>query len=340
MELDFNMNISVHIVPIAIPDAISAVDNKITGCDSELVSSQTKAAQNGRYSWIPPRALVKAKENAEDFRNLITEADQRVFKVTYLISHYADTLEKLNEDTDSIKNVCGKHVISIGIFKKFQELSAISTLPLCCNYVQEIDRILTTEATAAAIMPFNSTEFMQHNGTFMARNGITGKPILLQRNELTSGGTEIVLARPGSGKSFKTKMEIFFEYLTNETEQILLVDPEDEYRYVVEALHGTQLDIDVGSKTYLNPFDLVPTEDTDFLNEKSEFLITFINTLMRKDELTTIQESIIDKCIRQVYKPLIEHNYDPKYTPILEDLRQALLDSGKEEVLEKKKEFK
>ncbi|MDU3597532.1 VirB4-like conjugal transfer ATPase, CD1110 family [Clostridium butyricum] len=331
MELDLNMNISIHIVPIAIPEAITAVDNKITDCDSELVDSQTKAAQNGRYAWIPPRRLVKAKQNAEDFRDLITESDQRVFKVTFLISHYAKSYEKLNEDTDSIKNVCGKHVISIGVFKKFQELAAISTLPLCCNYVQEIDKILTTEATTAAIMPFNSTEFMQHNGTFMARNGITGKPILLQRNELTSGGTEIVLARPGSGKSFKTKMEIFFEYLTNSTEQILLVDPEDEYRYVVKALHGTQLDIDVGSKTYLNPFDLVPTEDTDFINEKSEFIITFINTLMRKDELSTIQESIIDKCIRQIYKPLIEHDFDPEYTPILDDLRKALLDSGKEE---------
>ena len=331
MELDLNMNISIHIVPIAIPEAITAVDNKITDCDSELVDSQTKAAQNGRYAWIPPRMLVKAKQNAEDFRDLITESDQRVFKVTFLISHYAKSYEKLNEDTDSIKNVCGKHVISIGVFKKFQELAAISTLPLCCNYVQEIDKILTTEATTAAIMPFNSTEFMQHNGTFMARNGITGKPILLQRNELTSGGTEIVLARPGSGKSFKTKMEIFFEYLTNSTEQILLVDPEDEYRYVVKALHGTQLDIDVGSKTYLNPFDLVPTEDTDFINEKSEFIITFINTLMRKDELSTIQESIIDKCIRQIYKPLIEHDFDPEYTPILDDLRKALLDSGKEE---------
>lgn len=331
MELDLNMNISIHIVPIAIPEAITAVDNKITDCDSELVDSQTKAAQNGRYAWIPPRRLVKAKQNAEDFRDLITESDQRVFKVTFLISHYAKSYEKLNEDTDSIKNVCGKHVISIGVFKKFQELAAISTLPLCCNYVQEIDKILTTEATTAAIMPFNSTEFMQHNGTFMARNGITGKPILLQRNELKSGGTEIVLARPGSGKSFKTKMEIFFEYLTNSTEQILLVDPEDEYRYVVKALHGTQLDIDVGSKTYLNPFDLVPTEDTDFINEKSEFIITFINTLMRKDELSTIQESIIDKCIRQIYKPLIEHDFDPEYTPILDDLRKALLDSGKEE---------
>lgn len=331
IELGLNMNISIHIVPIAIPEAIETVDNKITSCESELVNSQSKAMQNRRYNWIPPRKLVKAKENAEDFRELITEKDQRIFKITYLISHFASNLEKLNEDTDSIKNVCGKHVISIDTYKEYQEQAFLSTVPLCCNYVPYIDKMLTTEAATAMIMPFNSTEFMHHNGVFMARNSITGKPILLQRNDLTSGGTEIVLSKPGAGKSFKTKMEIFFEYLTNEKEQILLVDPEDEYRYVVEALHGTQLDIDVSSSTYLNPFDLVPIDDTDFLREKCEFILTLINTMMGKDELSTIQQSVIDRCIHEIYKPLIEHNYDPEYTPTLIELRQELLNSKNEE---------
>lgn len=331
IDLDLNMNISIHIVPIAIPEAIDAVDNKITNCESELSNSQSKAMQNRRYVWVAPRKLAKAKKNAESFRELIVEKDQRVFKVTYLVAHFANSLEKLNEDTDSIKNICGKHVISIDSFKEYQELAVLSTIPLCCNYVQPIDKIYTTEATTAIMMPFNSTEFMHNNGVFMARNSITGKPILLQRNELTSGGTEIVLARPGAGKSFKTKMEIFFEYLTNEMEQILLLDPEDEYRFEVEALGGTQLDIDVSSKTYLNPFDLVPTDDRDFIREKCEFILTLINTLMGKDTLSTIQQSVIDKCIYEIYEPLKKHNYDPKYTPTLCDLQKALLESDNDE---------
>lgn len=331
IDLDLNMNVSIHIVPIAIQDAITAVDNKITNCDSELSRSQSKAMQNRRYTWIAPRKLAKSKEDAENFRDLITDKDQRVFKVTYLISHFANSLEKLDEDTDAIKSVCGKHVISVAPFEEYQERAVLSTIPLCCNYVQPIDKIYTTEATTAIIMPFNSTEFMHNGGVFMARNNITGKPILLQRNDLTSGGTEIVLARPGSGKSFKTKMEIFFEYLTNELEQILLVDPEDEYRYVVQALNGTQLDIDVGSDTYLNPFDVVPTSDRDCIREKCEFILTLINTLMEKDSLSAIQKSVIDKCIHQIYEPLKAHNYDPKYTPTLCDLQEALLNSGNAE---------
>lgn len=325
IELGLNMNISIHIVPIAMNDAIQAVDEKITSCESELINSQSKAAQNRRYNWVPPRRLVKAKESAEEFMQLITDKDQRVFKVTYLISHFANTLEKLNEDTDAIKSVCGKHVTTVDVFKEFQEQAVLSTIPLCCNYIQSIDKMLTTEATAALIMPFNSVEFMMHGGVFMVRNSITGRPIILQRNELTSGGSEIVLARPGSGKSFKTKMEAFFEYLTNENEQILLVDPEDEYRYLVQALRGTQLDIDVSSDTYLNPFDLVPTDDTDFLREKCEFILTLMDTMMGKDTLSTVQQSIVDRCIHNVYAELIAHDYDPEYTPTLENLRQELL---------------
>lgn len=328
IELGLNMNISIHILPIAMNDAIQAVDDKITSCESELINSQSKASQNNRYNWVPPRKLVKAKESAEEFMELITNKDQKIFKITYLISHFANTLDKLNEDTDAIKSICGKHVTTIDIFKGFQEQAVLSTMPLCCNYIQPIDKILTTEATAALVMPFNSVEFMMQDGVFVARNSITGRPIILQRNELISGGSEINLARPGSGKSFKTKMGIFFEYLTNENEQILSVDPEDEYGWPVKALHGTQLNIDVSSGTYLNPFDLVPTTDTDFLREKCEFILTLIDTMMGKDTLSTVQQSIIDRCIHNIYEPLVEHDYDPEYTPTLEDLRQELLKCG------------
>lgn len=330
IELDINMNISIHISPISVQEAIQAADNKITACESELINSQVKAHQGNRYNWVPPRRLSKAKETAENFMELITEKDQKVFRVTYLMCHFAQSLETLNEDTNAIKNVCGKHITTVDAFHGFQEQAFLSTLPLCNNYIQPIDRVLTTEATAALSMPFNSVEFLQPNGVFMARNAVTGRPILLQRNNLSSGGSQVILARPGSGKSFKSKMEIFFEYLTNENEQILTIDPENENGPLIESLHGTQINIDVSSKTYLNPFDLIPTEDTDFIKEKCEFILILMSTMLDR-KLSSAEQSVIDRYINKIYEPLIEHEFEPEYTPTLNTLREELLNSNTEE---------
>jgi type IV secretory pathway VirB4 component len=55
--------------------------------------------------------------------------------------------------------------------------------------------------------------------------------------------------------------------------------------------------------------------------------------MMGDEGLTTIEESLLDEAIEKAYKEMVEHDYDPAYTPTLEDIRQLLLESTEPEAV-------
>lgn len=73
----------------------------------------------------------------------------------------------------------------------------------------------------------------------------------------------IVLATSGAGKSFAVKLEIL-RYLLLGID-VIVIDPENEYRSIAKKVDGTYVDISVSSEQYINPFDLPPKiEDIDY----------------------------------------------------------------------------
>lgn len=293
--------------------------------ETELINSQSKAMQNKRYNWIPPRKLTQQQANIENIDNMLKEKDQKLFEINFTIDHVASNIEDIRKQKEEIKQVCGVHVIDLKPSEMLEQ-SFLSALPIGNNYNYKNSMLFTTESLTALLIPFANVDFLDKNGVFMGINQTSRKPILVNRSELMSGGTNCILGVPGSGKSMKTKINIALEYLTNENLEILLIDPEKEYNKLVEKLGGVNITISAESETFLNCCDLAEKEKSlSGLRSKSEYLIMLINTMMGAEGLTTIEESLIDKAIEKAYRPMIENNFDSKYTPTLEDIRQELL---------------
>jgi type IV secretory pathway VirB4 component len=73
----------------------------------------------------------------------------------------------------------------------------------------------------------------------------------------------VVLATSGAGKSFSVKLEIL-RYLL-EGVDVIVIDPENEYKPLVEQVGGTYINIAINSTQYINPFDLPPkVEDVEY----------------------------------------------------------------------------
>ncbi|CAI3207675.1 VirB4-like conjugal transfer ATPase, CD1110 family [Clostridium neonatale] len=327
LDINVECNISINIKPIGIRNSIDMVDKQMLNVETELSNSQSKAMQNRRYNWIPPRKLVQQQANIENIDGMLKEKDQKLFEINFTIDHVASSVEEIKKQKEEIKQVCGIHVIDLKPSEMLEQ-SFLSTLPLGNNYNFKNSMLFTTESLTALLIPFANVDFLDKYGVFMGINQTSRKPILVNRSELMSGGTNVVLGVPGAGKSMKTKINIALEYLTNDTTEILLIDPEHEYNKLVEKLRGVNITISADSDTYLNCCDLAEKEKSlSGLRSKAEYLIMLINTMMGAEGLTTIEESLIDKAIDKVYKPMVEHNYDPKYTPTLEDIRLELLQS-------------
>ncbi len=333
LDLNIESNISINIKPIGIRTSIDMVDKQMLNVETELINSQSKAMQNKRYNWIPPRKLVKQQDNIENIDNMIKERDQKLFEINFAIDHIANNLDDLKKQKEEIKQVCGVHVIDLKPSEMLEQ-AFLSTLPIGNNYNYKNSMLFTTESLTALLIPFANVDFLDKNGVFMGINQTSRKPILVNRSELMSGGTNCILGVPGSGKSMKTKINIALEFLTNKDTEILAIDPEKEYIKLVEKLGGINVKISSDSDTYLNCCDLAEKEKSIAgLKSKAEFLIMLIKAMMGDEGLTTIEESLLDEAIEKAYKEMVEHDYDPAYTPTLEDIRQLLLESTEPEAV-------
>lgn len=240
-DCDHNMITSMNISIIPQDQATKIVRNQIVNINSNIVDRQQKAAKNGYDASLISPDLTKAHEEANELLQDLTSKDQKMFLMTLVFMHFADSLEQLNKDTESIITIGRKYSCEIKKLQTQQELGFKSVLPLCYNQLF-IKRTLTTASTAV-FMPFTSQELNQKGGRYYGLNAISRNLILFNR-ETCKNGNGFILGTPGcvdketeffNGKEWKSiaKYEEGEKVLqfNSETNEATLVEPE---RYIKE----------------------------------------------------------------------------------------------------------
>lgn len=180
----------------------------------------------------------------------------------------------------------------------------------------------TTESTAVLI-PFRAQEIMHVGGIYYGQNAVSKNMIIADRRQLLNGNS-FRLGVSGSGKSFSAKEEIVALALSTE-DDILILDPESEFRFLVEALGGEVIQISATSDTHLNALDMDKAyDDKNPLIEKSEFVLSLFEQLVGAGNLSAKEKSILDRCTADVYRDFIREGYTGEM-PTLKDLYRILM---------------
>nr|WP_270575406.1 MobQ family relaxase [Flavonifractor plautii] len=132
-----------------------------------------------------------------------------------------------------------------------------------------------------------------------------GNRIIMVDRKLLKNPNGLILGTPGSGKSFSSKREITNVFLVTE-DDVLVCDPEDEYAPLVKRLGGQVVKISPTSTQYVNPMDinLNYSDDDNPLALKVDFLLSFCDIVVgSKDGLQPVEKTVIDRCVRNVYRP-------------------------------------
>ena len=190
----------------------------------------------------------------------------------------------------------------------------------------EIKRGLTT-SSVAIFVPFTTQELFQdgEEALYCGINALSNNLIMVDR-KLLKNPNGLILGTPGSGKSFSAKREIANVFLVT-NDDIIICDPEAEYGPLVEHLHGQVVKISPTSNDYLNPMDLNLnySDDENPLSLKSDFILSLCELIVGgKDGLQPVEKTIIDRCVRSVYRDYLNDPV-PEKMPILEDLYNCLL---------------
>lgn len=327
LDMESSLVVNLHIQSVDQVRAIKTVKRKITDLDRAKIEEQKKAVRAGYDMDIIPSDLATYGTEAKKLLQDLQSRNERMFLVTFLVLNTAESRRQLDNNVFQASSIAQKHNCQLTRLDFQQEEGLMSSLPLGRNLIP-IQRSLTT-SSVAIFVPFTTQELFQDGpeALYYGLNALSNNLIMVDR-KLLKNPNGLILGTPGSGKSFSAKREISNVMLVTH-DDILICDPEDEYTSLVEHFgrEGQVVKISPTSTQYVNPMDinLNYSDDDNPLALKADFLLSLCDIVVgNKDGLQPIEKTVIDRSVRNVYRPYLA-NPDPEKMPILQDLYDELL---------------
>ncbi len=319
INLNVPMDISFFIHPVDTGETLKKLRKKVTEVQSEL-------AERSEKGLVRDPALEIAYQDLEELRDRLMSAAERMFKLGLYITVYGETEKELDNTESTLRSILEGKLIYIkpAIFQ--QKEGFISTSP----YGQDLLQIHNPMNTSplSSIFPFVSSDLSSNDGILYGINQHNNSLILFDRFSLENPNS-IIFGTSGSGKSYLVKLEAL-RYLMTGTD-VIIIDPENEYKPLAEAVGGKFYDVSLSSNSHINPFDLpIPGEDErpdDILRSNLINLIGLLRIMM--GGLSAEEDAIMDQAITETYAAKdITPESDPstwnENIPLMADLEQIL----------------
>jgi len=324
LNMETTQVVTMHIQSIDHVEAIKMVKHKLTDLNRSKIDEQKKAVRSGYDIDILPSDLNTYTTDFNAMLQSLTSHNERLFLMTFTILHTGDTRKELDSVIMQAKGIAQEKLCQLIPLDYQQEEGFVSALPLGLNKV-EIQRTMTTSGVAI-FLPFITQELFQRDpeALYYGLNALTNNLIMANRKSLKNPNG-LILGTPGSGKSFSAKREIANVFLATQ-DHIMICDPEGEYYPLVNRLKGQVIRISPTSTDYINPLDINVnySDGDDPIRLKSDFILSLCELVLGEQEgVGAQQKSIIDRALREIYKPFFADPV-PEKMPILGDLYNKL----------------
>ena len=317
-----SLSISMFIYPIDGKGVIEDLRRKIAEMEAELQGD----IQRGRIINIDTQVKL---EDARSLQEQLAKGAERFFQFGLYITIRDDKKDVLDRVTNHIKSALGALLISAKTASLQIEDGFKTTLPTGLDKLK-INRNMDTTSLATTF-PFTSSELTANEGLMYGINEHNDSLVIFDRFTLENANM-VIFAKSGAGKSYLVKLEILRSLLF-ETE-VIVIDPEDEYRKLSGALGGTYIDFSFSSQNRINPFELPQVAEPDE-NELAMKIISLHSLLkIMVGDMTPQEEALLDRALVTTYqmkgisRDPSTHALEP---PLMEDLYKVL--AGMEEAV-------
>jgi len=283
-------------------------------------------------------AREAALADAEELRDQLQLGAERFFRFGLYVTLYADSLEELSFVQHVIETIFGQNMVYSKTASNQQEQGLNSTIPQMTDQLQ-VRRNMNTGAVSTSF-PFTSADLSDGEGILYGVNQHNQGLVIFDRFSLENANM-VVFAKSGAGKSFTVKLEALRSMMLGT--DILVIDPENEYQKLADAVGGSYIRLSLSSDTRINPFDLPRVIDSD---EATDALRANLITLQRLFKLmlggtlvggqqiallSPAEEADLDQALIDTYARAgitsdpLTHNSQP---PTIIDLYDTLLHMG------------
>lgn len=254
VNLDEVIDLSMYVYPVESQVVLDNLRKKVAQLEAGLQID----AEKGR---VRDPGKQSAILDAEEMRDKLQVGEERFFRFGLYFTLYGNSMDELEFVSHKIESILGQQLVYTKPASSQQEQGLNSTVPQFTDQLQ-IRRNMNTGAISTSF-PFTSADLTQDNGLLYGINMHNSGLVIFDRFTLENGNC-VVFAKSGAGKSFAVKLEALRSMMLGT--EIFIVDPENEYQRLSEAVGGAYVRLSLNSNTRINPFDLpqvVDTEDAD-----------------------------------------------------------------------------
>ena len=255
INMDEVLDVSMYIYPVETAIIMKNLQKKVT----QLEATMDINSEKGK---VRDPELEAAISDAEDLRDQLQVGAERFFRYALYITLYADSLDELQFVQHKIENIFGQQMIFTKVASSQQEQGMNSTMPQCSDHLQ-IRRNMNTGAISTSF-PFTSADLTQEKGILYGINMHNNGLVIFDRFSLENANM-VVFAKSGAGKSFTVKLEALRSMMVGT--EVLIIDPENEYQKLADAVGGTYIRLSLSSDVRINPFDLPKVVDAEDAND-------------------------------------------------------------------------
>ena len=326
------LDVSLHIEPV---DPLTAAD-RLKRQLARLESGHRYTHEKGR---LPDPQAEAATEDAYELSSRVARGEGKLFRLGLYLSVHAASEEELSEEVGAVRALAASLLLDAKptTYRSLQGWTAC--LPLGLDRVR-MRRAFDTSALAAAF-PFTNPDLPPADPASAAAPGVLygynlGSQGLVHWDRFAvDNHNSVVLGRSGAGKSYLVKLELLRSLYRGI--EVLVVDPEDEYARLANAVGGSYLRLGAEG-VRLNPFDLPVHTRSDgrrtaaknALIRRSLFLHTAVSVLLGSPP-SPEERAALDRAVLATYEQA-GITSDPRTwtrpAPLLADLADTLAKSG------------
>jgi len=292
INIDMPIDISMFVHPIETYDVLKTLKKSATQVQSRAHMEQEKGL-------IRDPALETAIQDIEELRDKLQQGTEKFFRFGLYITVYGETEKEVSEAAKNIESILEAQLVYVkpAVFKSEQGFN--SSLPLAND---ELDTGTSmNSAPLSTTFPFVSSNLSDNNGILYGINRHNNSLVIFDRFQMENANM-VVFAKSGAGKSYAVKLEILRSMML-ETE-IIVIDPENEYKHLCETVGGTFVKISLSSENHINPFDLPHIKEDedpeDILRNNIANILGLLHIML--GNITPEEDSILDRAVRETYE--------------------------------------
>lgn len=306
--------------------------------NEQAIAAELEQKQKaGQIVTQPSYSRKKRKDEIETYIDQVDDNDEKGFFMNLLMIITAEDEDTLAYRVQEVKEL-GR---SEGCFFQtcdFKQLKAWNTaLPFGGRQVDYMRFFLTS--SLVAFQPYHAQDIIEPGGHMLGINRTTKRFIIGNRKTLPNPHG-IIIGFSGTGKSMLIKLTDIAQTLVSTDDDILVIDPQNEFEGIINSYKGTYYDLTPKSGIYLNGFEV--TEEVfrsdvkvkrKFVARQTEYAKSLCAAAMKNISVTQEHDSVISRCTERMFEQIFEQKHlkiQPTLILLREEIKKELDKVGNE----------